>query len=204
MSGPPAIRIARWEENAANAAVLTDAFVDEAGLNYWLRQGAAKERARRRFFDAVVADAVHPQRTLWVAEADGERVGAAVWLSPGQKAFDFSFLQELALAPLMLSIAGIGGMQRGFALADKLSEYHPRAPHAHLVFLGVAAAAQGRGVGSEILKQTLAPLDAAGTVAYLECSTERNAALYARHGFEISGEFDLPGLHMWAMTRQPR
>ena len=30
------------------------------------------------------------------------------------------------------------------------------------------------------------------------------AALYARHGFETSGEFSLPGLHMWAMTRQPR
>lgn len=201
---PLAVRTARREENSANAGVLTDAFVDEAGLNYWLKQGAAKERARRRFFEAVVNDAVHPQRTLWVAEADGQRLGAAVWLSPGQKAFDFSFFQELALAPLMLSIAGIGGMQRGFALADKLSEYHPREPHAHLVFLGVAGAAQGRGVGSEILKTTLAPLDAAGTIAYLECSTERNAALYARHGFETSGEFDLPGLHMWAMVRQPR
>lgn len=204
MNVPPIVRIARREENAANATVLTDAFVDEAGLNYWLKQGSLKERARKRFFDAVVEDAVHPERTLWVAESDGQRLGAAVWLSPGQKAFDFSFFQELALTPLMLSIAGIRGMQRGFALADKLSEYHPKAPHAHLVFLGVAGAAQGRGVGSEILKRTLAPLDASGTVAYLECSTERNAALYARHGFETTGEFDLPGLHMWAMTRQPQ
>lgn len=204
MTNPPTVRVARREEDAASAAVLTDAFVDEAGLNYWLKQGPAKERARRRFFDAVVEDAVHPERELWLAEAGAERLGAAVWLSPGKKAFDFSFLQELALAPLMLSIAGIGGMSRGFALAEKLAEYHPRTPHAHLVFLGVMKSAQGRGVGSEILKQTLAPLDAAGTVAYLECSTERNAALYGRHGFETSGEFDLPGLHMWAMVRKPR
>lgn len=204
MNAPPTVRPARRDESAASAVVLTDAFVDEAGLNYWLRQGSNKERARKRFFDAVVEDAVHPERELWLAEDGGERLGAAIWLSPGKKAFDFSFLQELALAPLMLSIAGMKGMQRGFALADKLAEYHPHEAHAHLVFLGVAQAAQGRGVGSAILKQTLAPLDAAGTTAYLECSTERNVALYARHGFAVTGEFDLPGLHMWAMTREPQ
>lgn len=204
MSAPPTVRMARVDENTAMAAVLTDAFVDEAGLNYWLKQGPAKERARRRFFDAVVDDAVHPERVVWVAEADGAQLGAAVWLSPGQKAFDYSFLEEIALAPLMLSIAGISGMRRGFALAERLSAFHPKQPHAHLVFLGVASAAQGRGVGSELLKHALAPLDANKTVAYLECSTERNAALYARHGFEVTGEFDLPNLHMWAMVRQPR
>lgn len=204
MNATPSVRLARRVENAAMSAVFTDAFVDEAGLNFWLKQGKAKERARRRFFDAVVESAVHPQRDIYVAEDGGERLGAALWLTPGKKAFDFSFLQELNVAPLMLSIAGIGGMRRGFGLAAQLSHYHPKAPHAHLVFLGVTGAAQGRGVGSALLKQTLAPLDAAGTTAYLECSTARNAALYQRHGFEVTGEFDLPSLHMWAMVRQPR
>lgn len=186
------------------SAVLTDAFVDEAGLNYWLKQGREKERSRRKFFDAIVEDAVHPERDLYVAEAGGERLGGALWLRPGQKAFDLSFTKELALAPLMLSIAGVAGMMRGFDLADKLEAYHPKGPHAHLVFLGVVSKAQGQGVGSELLKHTLAPLDADGTVAYLECSTERNAALYQRHGFEVTGGFDLPNLHMIAMVRQPR
>lgn len=186
------------------SSLFTDAFVDEAGLNYWLKQGSAKERARRKFFDAVVADAVHPERDIYVAEGGGEALGAALWLTPGRKAFDLSFTKELSLTPLMLSIAGVSGMLRGFALADKLETYHPKVPHAHLVFLGVLTKAQGQGVGSELLKQTLAPLDAAGTIAYLECSTERNAALYQRHGFEVTGEFDLPDLHMWAMVRQPQ
>jgi ribosomal protein S18 acetylase RimI-like enzyme len=85
-----------------------------------------------------------------------------------------------------------------------LAEFHPREPHAHLVFLGVSPAAQGRGVGSAILKQTLAPLDGAGVCGYLEATTPRNVGLYARHGFEVTGEFDLPGLHMWTMTRPPQ
>jgi ribosomal protein S18 acetylase RimI-like enzyme len=95
-------------------------------------------------------------------------------------------------------------MSRGFALADKMEALHPHEPHAHLAFLGVATAAQGRGVGSSILKQTLAPLDVSGTLGYLETTTERNVALYERHGFVVSGEIKLPGLHLWTMTRAPR
>lgn len=204
MSAPPLVRAALRSENAAMVALLTDAFVDEAALNYWLKQGAVKDRARRTFFDAVVEDAVHPDREIHVAECDGEQLGAAVWLGPGKKAYDLTMLKQLSLLPRMLAIAGLSGMNRGFALADKLEHFHPKVPHAHLAYLGVLTRAQGRGVGSELLKQTLAPLDANGTVAFLECSTERNAALYERHGFEVTGEFDAPGLHVWTMTRQPR
>jgi ribosomal protein S18 acetylase RimI-like enzyme len=196
------VRPARADEIDTVSAVLTDAFVDEDGLNYWLRQGAGKEGARRRFFDAAVRKTLNPKRDLWLAEADGERLGAAIWLAPGLKAFDHSPIEELLLLPLLFSIAGVEGMQKARALGAELALHHPREPHAHLTFIGVSSAAQGRGVGSEILKQTLAPLDAAGVTAYLECTTERNAALYARHGFEVTGEFARPGLRFWCMTRK--
>lgn len=202
MSRPPGVRLARADDLDAAATILTDAFVDEDGLNYWLRQGAAKQRARRAFFDAAVRKVLNPKRDVWLAEADGERLGAAIWLAPGLKAFDHGPLEELMLLPLLLRIAGLEGMRKARALGARLAAHHPRAPHAHLTFIGVSSAAQGRGVGSEILKQTLAPLDAAGVTAYLECTTERNAALYARHGFEVTGGFELPGLRFWCMTRQ--
>jgi len=38
MSAPPLVRRARDDETEAVASVLTDAFADEDGLNYWLRQ----------------------------------------------------------------------------------------------------------------------------------------------------------------------
>ncbi|MBC7770196.1 MAG: GNAT family N-acetyltransferase [Phycisphaerales bacterium] len=204
MSGPPLVRPARADETNAVAAVLSDAFVDEDGLNYWLRQGAAKQSARRRFFNAAVRDAIHPERRLWVAEAAGEMQAAAIWLEPGAKPFDHTPLQQLMMLPLMFRIAGAHGMERGRVLGGKLSSYHPQAPHAHLVFLGVSPRAQGRGVGSALLKATLEPCDAQGRIAYLETSTPRNVALYQRHGFVVTGEFELPGLHFWTMTRPPR
>ncbi|MEZ6021997.1 MAG: GNAT family N-acetyltransferase [Hyphomonadaceae bacterium] len=204
MNAPPTVRDARADESAAVARVLTDAFVDEDGLNYWLKQGAAKTRSRRTFFDAAVRDVVHPARRIEVAEADGALAGAAIWLKPGDKAFDLPPLRQLMLTPLLLRVAGVQGMQRATALGRQLTALHPHVPHAHLVFLGVAPAMQGRGVGSAMLKHALAPLDAAGLHAYLEASTERNIALYERHGFVVTGAFELPGLHMRTMLRAPR
>lgn len=201
---PLRVRLARDDERDVAAEVLTDAFVDEDGLNYWLRQGAAKQRARARFFAAAARDTVHPARDLYLAEDDGAALGAAIWLKPGQKAFDFSALRQIALTPLLFQIAGVRGSLRGLDLGERLDRLHPAAPHAHLVFLGVSRAAQGRGIGSAILKETLAPLDASGTVAFLEATTERNVALYQRHGFEVTAELKLPGLHSRSMTRLPR
>jgi ribosomal protein S18 acetylase RimI-like enzyme len=204
MTAPPAVRLAQACELDIAAAVLADAFTDEAGLNYWLRQGAAKDRARRRFFNAAVRDVVHKERDLWLAEADGAPLGAAIWLGPGKKAYGFSMLQQALITPLLLSIAGVAGAMRGLDLGDRLASHHPSEPHAHLAFLGVAGAAQGRGVGSAILKQTLAPLDKAGLSAFLETTTQRNVALYQRHGFEVTAELVLPGLHCWSMRRDPQ
>ena len=204
MNAPPTVRPARVGEEARVLAVLNDAFVDEAGLNYWLRQGKAKARARRRFFDAAVRDIVHPQRALWLAEIGSEALGAAIWLGSGQKAYSFSPTRQIAIVPLLYAIAGIAGGMRGLALGEKLDALHPHEPHAHLVFLGVAPHAQGRGVGSAILKETLTPLDASGTPALLEATTERNVALYQRHGFEVVENLHLPDLHVRIMWRAPR
>ena len=204
MSAPPNVRLARSDERAIASAVLTDAFVDEDGLNYWLKQGRDKDRARRRFFDAGVRDVISPRRQLWLAIDDQDALGAAIWLPTGVKAFDFTPLQQILIAPLLLSIAGTAGMKRAFEVGDRLAALHPHVPHAHLVFLGVAQAAQGQGVGSAILKRTLADVDAQGLSAYLETTTSRNVALYERHGFMVTHEFDLPNLHFWTMLRPPR
>lgn len=200
---PPLIRRARTDETRAVAAVLSDAFVAEDGLNWWLRQGGAKEKARRRFFDAGVRDLISPQRELWAAQAEEGLVGAAIWLPPGAHAFQSSGLQEALRLPFFISIAGFGGMNRANALGAELARHHPHVPHAHLTFIGVAPSAQGLGVGSAILKATLAHVDALNVPAYLEATTERNVALYKRHGFETTAEFDVPkgGPHFWCMTR---
>ena len=118
MIAPPNVRMSRHAEIDAISAILSDAFVNEDGLNYWLKQGREKDRVRKRFFDAAVRDAINPKRDLWVAEANGARLGAAIWLAPGLKSFDWSFLEELMFTPLFFSISGIKGMARARELGQ--------------------------------------------------------------------------------------
>lgn len=204
MNSPPLVRRADDSEQDVVGDVLHNSFGDEAGLNYWLKQGKDKEPARRKFFHKIVRDGVHPKRELWLANDGAKPVGAAIWLGPGYTAYDFSLWEQILLAPVLIQAAGVRGALRGLDLAERLEEQHPAVPHAHLVYLGVAPEAQGQGVGSAMLKHVLAEVDAAGLPAFLECSSERNRALYARHGFEVTGELDLPGLHFWSMTRPRR
>jgi ribosomal protein S18 acetylase RimI-like enzyme len=204
MTTPPIVRPAREDESECVAATLHQAFAEEAGLNYWLRQGARKEAARRAFFAAAVREAVHSERKLWLAETEHGAVGAAIWLNAGDKAYDFTVLQHVRLAPLLWTIAGASGALRGLQLGERLNALHPREPHAHLVFLGVAPQAQGLGVGSAMLKITLAPLDAARVPALLEATSERNVALYRRYGFEVIENFHVRDLDVRIMWRAPR
>jgi GNAT superfamily N-acetyltransferase len=70
--------------------------------------------------------------------------------------------------------------------------------------LGTEPAAQGRGIGSELLRGTLEECDRTGTLAYLESSKEANIPFYERHGFRVDADFSPPGgPKLWTMTRLP-
>lgn len=53
----------------------------------------------------------------------------------------------------------------------------------YLSIVGVAPAAQGRGIGAQLIEATLAEADQAGVPCYLETFDGRNPRFYARLGF---------------------
>ena len=93
----------------------------------------------------------------------------------------------------------LGGLER-------MEERHPQdRSHWYLFILGTEPAAQGQGLGSALLAQVLARVDADGMPVYLESSNERNLAWYGRHGFEVTSEVViLGGPRIWPMWREPR
>lgn len=202
MTAPPDVRRANRADAALLVDVLTAAFGDEPLLNWWLKQGAEKERARRGFFDHAVHGGVHPKAEFWRA---GD-AAAAIWTPPGVTAFDLTPWRTLMVLPRLMSIAGRRGLARALELGATLAAQHPAGPHAHLVFLGVRPTHQGQGLGSAILKRTLTEVDAQHLPAYLETATESNVRLYQRYGFEVSAELRCPpdGPVFWTMLRAPR
>jgi ribosomal protein S18 acetylase RimI-like enzyme len=87
-----------------------------------------------------------------------------------------------------------------------MEQRHPHdRSHWYLFILGTEPAAQGQGLGSALLAQALARVDADRMPTYLESSNEGNLAWYGRHGFEVTSEVVIPGgPRIWPMWREPR
>jgi ribosomal protein S18 acetylase RimI-like enzyme len=133
------------------------------------------------------------------AFATADFAAAALWLPPGQTS-DSDAIEALigrTVSPERQVVAGQVG--------ELMDRFHPQEPHWYLSMIGVDPARQGRGLGSALLRHTLAICDADGALAYLESSNPKNVPLYERHGFEVLGEIapaDFPGLT--PMLRKPR
>lgn len=70
---------------------------------------------------------------------------------------------------------------------------HIRESHYYFPYIGVAPRAQGKGLGSRLMRPTLERCDREGLPAYLEATNDRNTALYERLGFQLESELSFAG-----------
>jgi ribosomal protein S18 acetylase RimI-like enzyme len=141
-------------------------------------------------------------RAIWT---DPKRSSAAVWLPPHCPKTPLrpnAALLRCLLDPRLLARAPF------LALGLRsMSRAHPEGPpHWYLSLLGTDPDARERGLGSAVLQPVLERCDKDGVGAYLESSKPRNLDFYARFGFQVTGELQLPhgGPTMWPMWRAPR
>jgi len=108
-------------------------------------------------------------------------------------------------SPGMLAALGRHTVRTLRAL-NYVERHHPKQPYWYLGVLGTRVADQGKGIGSALLGPVLAHCDESALPAYLESSKYSNIAFYRRHGFEVTGEIQLPlgGPTVWPMWREPR
>ncbi len=187
----------------AVAADLAAAFTDDPMFDWFLRTDSKREAARLRFFRYIVRHLAFGNGRIERPAAGG---AAAIWM-PFEWLGPQPFMAEVRALPTLFAATGGARFGRLAAMREDMDKHHPmERKHAYLWFLGVAPEAQGHGVGSRLLKVGTDRCDAAGLPAYLETQTERNVALYRRHGFEVISEHrcrpDAP--LMWSMWREPQ
>jgi len=181
---------------------LTDAFAVDPHLDWFMRDDARRDQVRLDFFRLLVSALAVTQGRIDRPVGGG---AAAVWM-PFEALGPIPLATELRIVPMLLGTTGLKRFGRLMALRADMDRHHPMdRPHAYLQFLGVSPAAQGRGIGSALLRAAGARLDAANMPAYLETGTTRNVALYERHGFKVlsthTARADAPT--MWSMWREP-
>jgi ribosomal protein S18 acetylase RimI-like enzyme len=181
---------------------LADAFAVDPHLDWFMRADARRDAARLAFFQMLIGQEGLPKGRIDRPAGGG---AAAVWM-PFEWLGPMTIAAELQGLPAMLRATGLARFGRLLAIRADMDKHHSLdRRHAYLWFLGVAPAAQGRGVGSALLRAANARLDAEGLPAYLETGTTRNVALYERHGYKVLSEHkaraDAP--NMWSMWRDP-
>ena len=181
---------------------LADAFADDVDMAWFMRADARRAWARRRLFARLIRTTAFPRGRIERPASGG---AAAVWL-PFESVRPDPLIEVLLDGFRLMPVTGPLRAHRLMALRRSMDRHHPMdRPHAYLWFLGVAPAAQGRGIGSALLRSALARYDAARMPTFLETNTERNLALYRRHGYEVTGEHRAMrgGPVMWTMWREP-
>ena len=199
LAGGPRVDVRRATEADTDALsrTLAAAFHGDPVFGWCIRDAGDRERHLPGWFRLVVGALLAHEET-WCTD---DAAGAALWVPAGTAPTTEE--QDAALGGAIAAV-GAAELARFEALGGVMDAHHPTEPHLYLWFAGVAPGHQGRGLGGRLLAARLARADAESQPAYLEATSERNRALYARHGFEVVGELrvdDSPPL--WRMWREP-
>jgi GNAT superfamily N-acetyltransferase len=194
----PAVRKAGRRDVDGVCRALARAFGDDPVMSWMFPADDGRVDKNERFFKLRVRG-VLDQDEVYTTD---DYAAAAVWTLPEQ--WEIPPLEGLWFGLRVLPMVGRRApiLIRGWAEVEKA---HPKEPHYYLAILGTEPDMQGRGVGSAVMQPVLDTCDRDEIPAYLESSKERNVAFYARHGFRVTGELQMPdGPPIWPMWRDPR
>jgi ribosomal protein S18 acetylase RimI-like enzyme len=188
-----AVRPASTEEAPSLERALTEAFMDDPIFSWLMPTERTRALRLRRFFAIELRHLVLPRGTAWTS---GELAGAALVLPP----------KAWSTPPHVALLQGrCFGMQlhRAAGLLAQIERLHLREAHYYFAYIGVAPGAQGQGLGSGLMGPTLERCDEQRVPAYLEASSERNAALYERLGFRLIREVSFASSPPLRLMRRP-
>lgn len=181
------VRLATSKDEATVVDTLARAFDDDEPFNWGLRQDGRRADAFRTAFRAIFRRYLPFGMTFVVNDG----AGAALWSRSDQ--WLFPLWRELLLLPTYARCSGLTRFTRVTGTFDAMKAHHPREPHRYLFVIGVDPAHQRRGLASRLLTHVLDGCDRDNVPAYLEATSEKNRALYQRHGFETTSEFPCAG-----------
>jgi len=187
------------EERSQVITALCTAFFDDRIYRWLIPDDAQRRRSAATFYPRIV-DACWPHGGVYAA-AQGS--GAALWLPPDQQLVADEEA-EAFINGLLDSAGDDAAAERMAQLFQLLDDHHPADACWYLAFMAVEPAAQGQGIGSELLAAVLAQADRDEVPAYLEASCPENRRMYERHGFQTVRELtvaDSPTIY--AMWRSP-
>lgn len=192
-------RVAAESEAGVAAEILGRAFVRDHVLTSFFRDDSPQAGRLAQYFGLECRLVLKGYGEIWL---DDDLLGAAIWRRPG--GYPERLRDSLPMVPRYIRLFPREFIRASRAM-NKLWAVHPREPHWYLFAVGVVPEATGQGRGSALLAPMLHRCDEEQLPAYLEASSDANARLYERLGFEPRDEVEmLEGVRVRPMWREPR
>lgn len=163
-------------DQARVIATLVSAFIADP-VERWLFPEPLEYLTHFAAFVAAFAGDAFDRQTVWRL-ADFSAV--AMWIPPGAEPNG-----DAIVAALSESVSA-EKQADAFSVLEQMDAAHPKDQHWYLPWLGVDRSRQGTGLGSDLLKQCLAYVDADHLPAFLETPNPRTVPFYERHGFRVT------------------
>lgn len=195
-------RPASLDDAAQLAPMLARSFDTCPAWRWYLPTDAKHRRERMERFFAFVLRGLYLRPGHECTTTFG-LTGAALWDPPGSwklKAGD-----NLRMLAVMVRVFG-GTAPRAIRGFSALDAGHPIEAHWYLSVLGVDPEAHGAGVAEALIQPGIDRCDRDRIPAYVETGRTGSRDFFARHGFELTEELELPGggPPVWRMWREPR
>jgi ribosomal protein S18 acetylase RimI-like enzyme len=144
----------------------------------WLYPEASGYLTHFPAFVAAFGGEAFARNTVWRL---GAFTGVALWLPPNVD------LDGETIGRVLTETVAPDKHADTFAVLGQMDDAHPKFPHWYLPWFGIDPAAQGRGLGGELMRHCLRVVDEDHLPAYLDSTNPRNIPFYERHGFVVTG-----------------
>jgi ribosomal protein S18 acetylase RimI-like enzyme len=182
---------------------LSAAFFDDPMSRYVLPDQAERLAVSR----ALLGAPIRYGELYGAVDVVDDAAGIAGWVRPRYTKMN---LWRLARSGMLWSAWRLArpARRRFRRFIDHLEKVRSQAddePYWYLFVLAVHPGHQRRGLGDALLEHGFRRVDADRAACRLDTTNPANVAYYRRHGFEVTGEIDVPdgGPHVWTMARPP-
>ena len=157
-----------------------------------------REAALIRMFEALLRQYMSKGEILG-AFSSSTLIGVCGMVQPGS--CQPTGAEKLRLLPAIVAGSSLGGTVRVLRWNVAWSGQDPKEAHWHLGPVAIERHLQGKGVGSELLREFCSRMDASDSMAYLEIDKRENVPFYERFGFQVTAEQQVLGVPNWFMVR---
>ncbi len=165
--------------------VSSRAFFDDPFFSYLLPDDAMRRNRMPLFFRSVYTHMGEHGRVVTVRDDHDDVLGVAAWLTTG----GYPLPIKVQLSQIPSSLRAFYRRPRALTSGNRyvaaLSRAHRKDPQWYLMVLCADPSVQRSGVGTMLLQQALALVDAEGVGSHLETPRFDNVAYYQRFGYEL-------------------